>query len=178
MLIKCDLALARVRRGRRGRPDIGNPYGLADALRRSTRCQASTLDANPATAHMFIIKPFSEAGSCRSSAHTRRPRHVSGAAAGHTVKKTFPDLHTRHSPPRPTRGEASRVNFPTATNALPEIPRSVFAGSALADPWTDRSLGRRWKTSTFRRAKWLSRLSAWSIAPWTRPRPVPAECRR
>ncbi len=37
----------------------GNPYGLADALRKiDTVAHRVPLDANPATAHMFIIKPF------------------------------------------------------------------------------------------------------------------------
>src|SRR5215471_8212958 len=38
----------------------GNPYGLADALRKiDAVAKRVPLDANPATAHMFIIKPFS-----------------------------------------------------------------------------------------------------------------------
>jgi heat shock protein HtpX len=41
----------------------GNPYGLADALRKiEAVSQRVPLDANPATAHMFIIKPFSGGG--------------------------------------------------------------------------------------------------------------------
>jgi heat shock protein HtpX len=41
----------------------GNPYGLADALRKIDAVSKRVpLDANPATAHMFIIKPFSGAG--------------------------------------------------------------------------------------------------------------------
>jgi len=41
----------------------GNPYGLADALRKiDSVSQRVPLDANPATAHMFIIKPFSAGG--------------------------------------------------------------------------------------------------------------------
>ena len=41
----------------------GNPYGLADALRKiDAVSKRIPLDANPATAHMFIIKPFSGAG--------------------------------------------------------------------------------------------------------------------
>lgn len=41
----------------------GNSFGLADALRKidpASRCVP--LDATPATAHMFIIKPFSSGG--------------------------------------------------------------------------------------------------------------------
>ena len=38
----------------------GNPYALADALRKiEAIAKRVPLDANPATAHMFIIKPFS-----------------------------------------------------------------------------------------------------------------------
>jgi len=41
----------------------GNPYGLADALRKiEAVSQRVPLDANPATAHMFIVKPFSGGG--------------------------------------------------------------------------------------------------------------------
>jgi heat shock protein HtpX len=37
----------------------GNPYGLADALRKiEAAARRVPLDANPATAHMFIVKPF------------------------------------------------------------------------------------------------------------------------
>ena len=41
----------------------GNPLGLASALRKiESASKAVPLDANPATAHMFIIKPFSVSG--------------------------------------------------------------------------------------------------------------------
>ena len=41
----------------------GNPYGLADALRKiDAASKRVPLDANPATAHMFIVKPFSAEG--------------------------------------------------------------------------------------------------------------------
>ncbi len=41
----------------------GTPYGLADALRKiDAASRRVPLDANPATAHMFIIKPFSGRG--------------------------------------------------------------------------------------------------------------------
>jgi heat shock protein HtpX len=37
----------------------GNPYGLADALRKiEAAAKRVPLDANPATAHLFIVKPF------------------------------------------------------------------------------------------------------------------------
>jgi heat shock protein HtpX len=42
---------------------VGNPYGLADALRKIDAVSKRVpLDANPATAHMFIVKPFSGGG--------------------------------------------------------------------------------------------------------------------
>jgi heat shock protein HtpX len=42
---------------------VGSPYGLVDALRKIDRAAKQIpLNANPATAHMFIIKPFSTAG--------------------------------------------------------------------------------------------------------------------
>jgi heat shock protein HtpX len=41
----------------------GNPYGLADALRKIDAISKRVpMDANPATAHMFIIKPFAGGG--------------------------------------------------------------------------------------------------------------------
>ena len=41
----------------------GTPYGLANALRKiEAAVKRVPLDANPATAHMFIIKPFSGGG--------------------------------------------------------------------------------------------------------------------
>jgi heat shock protein HtpX len=41
----------------------GNPYGLADALRKiDAASKLVPLDANPATAHMFIVKPFTGGG--------------------------------------------------------------------------------------------------------------------
>jgi heat shock protein HtpX len=41
----------------------GTPYGLADALRKIDAVSKRVpLDANPATAHMFIVKPFSGGG--------------------------------------------------------------------------------------------------------------------
>jgi len=41
----------------------GNPYGLADALRKiDAASRRVPMEANPATAHMFIMKPFSGAG--------------------------------------------------------------------------------------------------------------------
>jgi heat shock protein HtpX len=42
---------------------VGSPYALADALRKiDAVARRVPLDANPATAHMFIMKPFSLGG--------------------------------------------------------------------------------------------------------------------
>jgi heat shock protein HtpX len=42
---------------------VGSPYGLVDALKKIETVAAKVpLDANPATAHMFIVKPFSISG--------------------------------------------------------------------------------------------------------------------
>ena len=41
----------------------GTPYGLANALRKiEAVAKRVPMDANPATAHMFIVKPFSGGG--------------------------------------------------------------------------------------------------------------------
>ncbi|HEY3382756.1 MAG TPA: M48 family metalloprotease [Vicinamibacterales bacterium] len=41
----------------------GSPYGLVDALKKIEAVSKQVpLDANPATAHMFIVKPFSASG--------------------------------------------------------------------------------------------------------------------
>jgi heat shock protein HtpX len=51
----------------------GTPYGLADALRKIDAVSKQVpMDANPATAHMFIIKPFS-GGGIRSLFSTHPP---------------------------------------------------------------------------------------------------------
>jgi heat shock protein HtpX len=48
---------------RRGAAIAGTPLGLAQALRRiDAAARRVPLDANPATAHMFIMKPFSAGG--------------------------------------------------------------------------------------------------------------------
>lgn len=42
---------------------VGNPYGLADALRKIDAVSKRVpLNANPATAHMFIVQPFTGGG--------------------------------------------------------------------------------------------------------------------
>jgi heat shock protein HtpX len=48
---------------RRGAQIVGSPLGLAQALRRiDAAARRVPLDANPATAHMFIMKPFTGGG--------------------------------------------------------------------------------------------------------------------
>jgi heat shock protein HtpX len=64
MLIQAAISRSREFAADNGGAGIaGNPYGLADALRKiEAVARRVPLDANPATAHMFIIKPFSGAG--------------------------------------------------------------------------------------------------------------------
>jgi heat shock protein HtpX len=63
----------------------GNPYGLVDALKKIDAVSKRVpLDANPATAHMFIIKPFSAAGML-SLFSTHPPTEKRIAALLHTA---------------------------------------------------------------------------------------------
>jgi heat shock protein HtpX len=64
MLIQAAISRSREFSADSGGATIaGNPYGLADALRKiEAASKRVPLDANPATAHMFIIKPFSGGG--------------------------------------------------------------------------------------------------------------------
>jgi heat shock protein HtpX len=64
MLIQAAISRSREFSADAGGAQIaGNPYGLADALRKIDAVSRRVpLDANPATAHMFIMKPFSGAG--------------------------------------------------------------------------------------------------------------------
>lgn len=64
MLIQMAISRSREYSADAGGAQIaGNPYGLADALRKIDAVSKRVpLDANPATAHMFIVKPFSGAG--------------------------------------------------------------------------------------------------------------------
>ena len=64
MLIQAAISRSREFAADRGAAQIvGSPYGLADALRKiDAGAKRRPLDANPATAHMFIMKPFSGRG--------------------------------------------------------------------------------------------------------------------
>jgi heat shock protein HtpX len=64
MLIQAAISRSREFSADAGGASIaGTPYGLADALRKiDAASRRVPLDANPATAHMFIVKPFSGAG--------------------------------------------------------------------------------------------------------------------
>ena len=64
MLIQMAISRSREFSADAGGAQIaGNPYGLADALRKiETASRRVPMDANPATAHMFIMKPFSASG--------------------------------------------------------------------------------------------------------------------
>jgi heat shock protein HtpX len=60
MLIQMAISRSREYAADAGGAQIaGNPYGLAEALRKiDAAAKRVPLDANPATAHMFIVKPF------------------------------------------------------------------------------------------------------------------------
>jgi len=64
MLIQLAISRSREYAADAGGAQIaGNPYGLADALRKIDAVSKRVpLDANPATAHMFIVKPFAGGG--------------------------------------------------------------------------------------------------------------------
>jgi len=64
MLIQAAISRSREFAADRGGAAIaGTPYGLASALRKiEAAARRVPLDANPATAHMFIMKPFSGRG--------------------------------------------------------------------------------------------------------------------
>jgi len=64
MLIQAAISRSREFAADAGGASIaGTPYGLADALRKIDAVSRRVpLDANPATAHMFIVKPFSGQG--------------------------------------------------------------------------------------------------------------------
>jgi heat shock protein HtpX len=64
MLIQMAISRSREFAADAGGAEIaGNPYGLADALRKIDAVSKRVpMDANPATAHMFIVKPFSGGG--------------------------------------------------------------------------------------------------------------------
>ena len=64
MLIQAAISRSREFGADRGGAEIaGSPYGLVDALRKLEMASKRVpMDANPATAHMMIIKPFSVSG--------------------------------------------------------------------------------------------------------------------
>ena len=64
MLIQMAISRSREFAADAGAAEItGNPRALADALRKiDALAKRVPLDANPATAHMFIVKPFSGQG--------------------------------------------------------------------------------------------------------------------
>ena len=64
MLIQAAISRSREYDADAGGATIaGHPYGLVSALKKiESASQMVPLDANPATAHMFIVKPFSAQG--------------------------------------------------------------------------------------------------------------------
>src|SRR3954471_5105018 len=74
MLIQMAISRSREYAADAGGAQIaGNPYGLADALRKIDAVSKRVpLDANPATAHMFIVQPFS--GAMLASLFSSHPK--------------------------------------------------------------------------------------------------------
>ena len=64
MLIQAAISRSREFSADAGGAEIaGSPYGLVNALKKiEVASKQVPLEANPATAHMFIIKPFSMSG--------------------------------------------------------------------------------------------------------------------
>jgi heat shock protein HtpX len=64
MLIQAAISRSREFGADKGGAEIaGSPYGLVDALKKlESAAKRIPMDANPATAHMFIMKPFSVQG--------------------------------------------------------------------------------------------------------------------
>jgi len=85
MLIQMAISRSREFSADAGGAQIaGNPYGLADALRKiDAAVKQVPLDANPATAHMFIVKPFSGAGiGALFSSHPPTEARISALLGG------------------------------------------------------------------------------------------------
>ena len=166
----------------------GNPRALADALRKiDAIAHRVPLDANPATAHMFIVKPFSGGGlmslfsthpptearvqallqAAGKQAHTSLgwraipTRDSAAAAAGNSryTVSTFALLPCFQLSVRPRRQRSWRLGLPLAASHGHRSPDQRRAPEA----WR-----RTWRISTFRKTSWLSQRSASSIAPWTR----------
>ena len=67
---------------------VGSPYGLVDALKKiETGVARVPLDANPATAHMFIMKPFSGLRHALALQHAPADRCAHPGAAAYRVRR-------------------------------------------------------------------------------------------
>ena len=121
----------------------GNPYGLADALRKiEAVAKRVPLDANPATAHMFIIKPFSGAGLMGLfSSHPPTERSHPRAPRRHAVGKTSSTLGERRagssvlrhcgSPATPAFFFSRQTVSPNSSTASAGGPRIALRTAAI-----------------------------------------------
>jgi heat shock protein HtpX len=85
MLIQLAISRSREYAADAGGAKIaGNPYGLADALRKiDAAAKQVPLDANPATAHMFIVQPFTGGGlSSLFSSHPPTEKRIRALLGG------------------------------------------------------------------------------------------------
>jgi hypothetical protein len=146
----------------------GNPYGLADALRKIEAVSKRVpLDANPATAHMFIMKPFSGAGMMALfSTHPPTEDRIRALLGGIRSEGGTARLPHCGFP-------ATNESFPLPCNQLAQTqPVTVAAAHELLCTTTAIRRCRwraQWKISTFRRTNWPTRPNAWSIARSRRP---------
>jgi heat shock protein HtpX len=84
MLIQLAISRSREFAADAGGAQIaGNPYGLADALRKiDAISQRVPLEANPATAHMFIIQPFVSGLGALFSSHPPTEARIKALLGG------------------------------------------------------------------------------------------------
>ena len=95
----------------------GNPYGLADALRKIDAVSKRVpLDANPATAHMFIIKPF----------QWRRPDGTVQQPSSDRGSHSRASRRNALGKARPLLVNGGRDRAPSVTVALLPQPRFSF----------------------------------------------------
>lgn len=87
MLIQAAISRSREYAADAGGAQIaGNPYGLADALRKIDAVSKRVpLAANPATAHMFIVKPFLGGLGAMFSTHPPTEERVRALIGGRPI---------------------------------------------------------------------------------------------
>ncbi len=94
----------------------GNPRALADALRKiDAIAHRVPLDANPATAHMFIIKPFAGRGLDVAVQHASADRSARPGAARAAGKQGSTSLWVVRDPGAATTAASGALGIPAST---------------------------------------------------------------